>query len=238
MADVEQQLRGLGAAIAFPHEPDVAGAVAERLRAGVTPPRRRLGPVAIALAVLAAAAAAALAVPPARSAILDFLGIGGATIERVETQPRASSGADLALGEPVDLDELRGEVDFDVLRPEVEARVYLDRSVPGGKVSFVWAEDGRRVLLSEFEGDQLPLVGKAVGPATRIEDVNVRGRPGVWIEGAAHEVVWRDRFGRIRTETRRLAGNVLLWDSSADVTFRLEGVPERARALAVARSLR
>jgi len=235
--ELEQQLRRLGAAVAFPDEPDVAGGVAERLRTGVAP-RRRVGSLAIGLAAAAAAAVAVLAVPPARSAILDLLGIGGATIERVETQPRAPSGADLALGEAVDPDNVRGKVSFHVLRPEVAARVYLDRSVPGGKVSFVWAESGRRVLLSEFEGEQLPLVGKAVGPATRVEDVDVRGRPGVWLEGAAHEVVWRDRFGRVRTETRRLAGNVLLWDSSADVTFRLEGVPERARALAVARSLR
>ena len=76
--------------LVFPPEPDLAARSARRLRAEPAPRRgysfaRR--PLAIALAVLALAVAAAFAVPRTRAAILDLLGIGGVTIERVETLP-------------------------------------------------------------------------------------------------------------------------------------------------------
>src|SRR5438105_8225808 len=48
---------------------------------------RRRAPLVLALA--AAAVAAAFAVPQSRSAILDFFGLGGVTVEHVQTLPPA-----------------------------------------------------------------------------------------------------------------------------------------------------
>ena len=86
MSGLEHELTGLAAAIEWPEAPDVASRVAERLREpharGV---RRRALVLVLALAV--AATLAALAVPSARSAILDWLGIGGARISIVDELP-------------------------------------------------------------------------------------------------------------------------------------------------------
>lgn len=237
MSDVEQALRELGRSLDFP-EPDLSASVVERLRAEPAPRRPRLRPVAVAFAVVALALAVAIAVPPARSAILDLLGLSGATAERVETLPRAPRGADLALGRRVTLADAQGAVDYDVLAPPAQrARVYLDRAVPGGKISVVWRERGARLILAQFRGEGLPFVGKLVGRETRVEDVTVRGAPGAWVSGPRHLVLWRDARGRIREETRRLAGNVLLWEQGG-VTYRLEGEVSRTAALGIADSLR
>src|SRR5687767_571575 len=98
---LELELRALGGELAYPPAPDVSGRVGDRLRAEPAPLRRRLvlrRPVAVALAVLAAALAAALAVPPVRAALLDLIGIGGVTIERVEELPAIRPAQDLGLG--------------------------------------------------------------------------------------------------------------------------------------------
>jgi hypothetical protein len=64
----------------------------------------------------------------------------------------------------------------------------------------------------------------------------VNGVPGLWITGARHEIVYRDRSGQIDAKTRRLVGNVLLWDKDG-ITYRLEGAKTRAQALAAAGNL-
>jgi hypothetical protein len=239
LPELERQLRTLGGEIAFPPTPDLVTGVADRLRAGTAPPRWlgfRLRPAAIALAALVLALTAALAVPPARSALLDLLGIGGATIERVPTQPVAPEDADLALGERIPSEDAARAVDFRVLVPRAAGlRAYVDRSVPRTKVSFVWSAAGNRLLLSEFRGQVF--VEKEAGPETRIVETTVRGVRAVWVVGAPHVVIWRDANGHVREETRRLAGNVLLWEERG-VTYRLEGARDRAHALRVARSFR
>jgi hypothetical protein len=239
LPELERQLRTLGGEIAFPPTPDLSMGVADRLRAGAAPPRwlaPRLRPAAIGLAVLVLALTAALAVPPARSALLDLLGIGGATIERVPTQPVAPEDANLALGERIAVEDAAEAVHFPVLVPSVGGvRAYVDHSVPRSKVSFTWDESGNRLLLSEFRGEVF--VEKEAGPETRIVETTVRGVRAVWVVGAPHVVVWRDANGHVREETRRLAGNVLLWEEGG-VTYRLEGARDRAHALRLARSLR
>ena len=88
MNELERRLTVLGAEIAFPPEPDVAGPVVGRLaeRARRPFPWRR---VALALAVLAVAVGAAFAVPQARTTILRWFHLRGVTVERVETLPPA-----------------------------------------------------------------------------------------------------------------------------------------------------
>ena len=74
--------------------------MAPRVRARLERPRRRWPRVAIPLAVLVLVAA----VPPARSTVLDWLGIGGEKIERVPEAPSpAPTATPLDLGTRVPL---------------------------------------------------------------------------------------------------------------------------------------
>jgi hypothetical protein len=244
---LELELRALGGELAYPPSPDVSGRVADRLRAEPPPLRRRLvlrRPLAVALAVLAAAVAAALAVPPVRAALLDLIGIGGVTIERVEELPEITPAQELGLGAPVPLAEARRRVDFPVLLPEQDGlgepdAVFVSSSLPGGAVSLLYGTERRvRLLVTEFRGQTEPsLVKKTAGASTSIQPLRVRGAPGYFISGAPHTVVFRDANGEIREDAYRLADNVLLWVEDG-ITYRLEGDMSRERALEIAESLR
>jgi hypothetical protein len=212
------------------------------------PEARRL---AVAFAVLLAVVGAVFAVPPARSAILEFLGLRGATIERVETLPELPAGVrDLIPGRPVSLDEAQQSVEFEVLVPSVLGEpddVFYSASVPGGRISLVYRpaealpasrHTGVGLLVTEFGGDVTPeLVGKLVDGGVAVDPVTVGGQPGYWIEGGPHVFFFRNARGDILEETMRLAGNTLLFERGT-MLVRLEGSREltRERALAIAES--
>ena len=218
MPELELALRQLGRELDWPAEPNVAPAVLARLR---EPERRRRPsrPLVLALAALAAALAVAFAVPPARSAILDFFGIGSVEIRRVETLPRLPAER-AAPGVPLPLAEARNSVTFDVVVPEGYRRVYWSPGI----VTFVWPDR----LLMEVEGDE-SLLKKVVDQDTKVEWLDVNGYPGVWLEGAPHGLF-------LPGGEKRLAGNVLIWVVDR-VTFRLEGDLTRQRALELAGTL-
>ena len=256
MTELESALVALGRDIEFPPTPDVAGAVRRRLaersegRRLHLPARRTL---VLAFAVLAVVVGAVMAVPPARTAVLELLGLRGATVERVETLPALPQDAagELMLGRPLPLEEARGQAGFEVLVPSDPGepdRVFYSSAVPGGRVSLVYSPSGELppsrftdvgLLVTEFDGTLAPeLIGKLVEGSTTAERVSVDGRPGVWIEGPPHVFFYRNRQGDIVDDTTRLAGNTLLvqWDG---VLVRLEGSSSlaRERALEIARSL-
>jgi len=215
--DLELALRQLGRDLDWPAEPSLAPAVAARLR---EPRRRSLRrPLVLALAVLVAALAVALAVPPARSAILDFFGIGGVEIRRVETLPRLPAER-AAPGVSMALDEARNRVVFDLVVPDGYQRVYWTPGI----VTFVWPDR----LLMELEGDE-QIIKKVVDQDTDVDFTDVHGYPGVWLEGAPHGLY-------LPGGEKRLAGNVLIWVVDG-VTFRLEGELTRERALELAGTL-
>jgi hypothetical protein len=243
---LELELRALGGELAYPPAPDVSARVGDRLRAEPPPLRGRLvfrRPLVVALAVLAAALVAALAVPPVRAALLDLLGIGGVTIERVEELPEITPGQDLGLGAPVPLGEARRSVDFPVLLPDEDEwgepdAVFRSSSPAGGMVSLLYGSERRvRLLVTAFRGRTEPsLMKKAAEPSTSIQPLSVRGAPGYFISGAPHAVIFEDANGEIREDAYRLAQDVLLWVENG-VTYRLEGDLSRARALEIAESL-
>jgi hypothetical protein len=215
--ELELALRQLGDELDWPAQPSLAPAVAARLR---EPRRRRFGrPVALVFAVLAAALAVALAVPPARSAILDFFGIGGVEIRRVETLPPLPSERAVP-GVRVTLAEARNQVDFELVVPEGYDSVYWT----AGIVTFVWPDR----LLMELAGDE-PILTKVVDQDTDFDFIDVHGHTGVWLEGAPHGLF-------IPGGEQRLADNVLIWVRDG-VTFRLEGDFTRERALELAGTL-
>jgi hypothetical protein len=255
MTELEQALLRLGPEIVFPETPDVAGAVRRRLgerprRRGFRLPERRT--MALVFALLALAVGTAMAVPPARSAILEFFHLRGATVQRVETLPQVPDrlATALELGRPVALEQAGIRAEFAVLVPEDLGdpdRVYYSTAVAGGKVSLVYRprEDlprsrftGVGALLTEFRGDLEPeFVDKLAHQATRIERLSVGGYPAVWLEGGPHVVIFRTLHGGFDEDQARLAGNTLLVQRG-NVLVRIEGNLDRDRAVAVAESLR
>jgi hypothetical protein len=240
MDRLELELFDLGRRLDVPPGPDLTAAV----RARLVPARRRVRAIALAFALLAVAFGAAMAVPAARSAILDFFGVRGVRIERVEElpplPPSPPAGAALELGERTTVSRAGERVGFRLLLPRELGRpdeVWFDQRVPGGVVTFVYRTAGRPFLLAQFRGRTDPgLVKKAIEPGTRIEFVEVDGEPGYWLAGRPHVFAFEDADGEFQRETIRLAGNTLLWERG-ELTLRLEANVTKERALAIARSV-
>jgi hypothetical protein len=246
MPELERRLRELGGAIEFPATPALAPAV--RRRIAEAPARRTLPfpgrrALVLAFAVLVVAVGAVMAVPQARTAILEWLGLRGVSIERTETAPTAPPGATLALGRPVDLDEAKRRAGFDVRVPSdlgEPDEVYLAFLGAGDQVTLLWhGEDGSveallTQLVARVHGEFV--INKATGPGTSVETLTVDGGRAFWLEGDPHLVAYVDPEGGFVEDTVRLAGNVLLWERG-DVTLRLEGDFERDEALEIARSI-
>ena len=222
MPELDAALRELGRQIEFPATPDLASSIRGRLER----PRRRLRPIAIALAVLVVAIGAAFAVPPARTAILDWLGLRHVSIVRVDDLPPTSPIVRLDLGREVTL----AQAPLGTLVPEDEPdKVFVD----DGTVSLVWGDPDRpRLLLTELQGQAF--IEKLIQPDTRVEPVTVNGQPGAWLE-EPHVVMFRDSSGQLRDDSPRLAGKTLLWEHG-ELTLRLEGDLRKEEALRIARS--
>ncbi len=134
MAELDVALRELGREIEFPPTPDIASAVRGRLER----PRRWRRPVAIALAVLAVAVGAVLAVPPARTAVLDWLGLSSVRIVRVDELPPTPAVERLELGRQVSLEQ----APLWLLVPDDEPDSDLCRRMV--RVSLLWGTPDRR----------------------------------------------------------------------------------------------
>ena len=265
MPELDRMLTQLGRELEYPPTPDLARGVAGRVRAGAaaTPPegrsrarRRILPPASLRRALVLALVALLLlagtvfaAVPGVRDAVLEFFGIQGATVERRAQLPEPPELRPLDLGGRVTLSEAAAELDFTPLVPAALGdpdAVYVRRELPGGELSLAYrprpglpaARTTRLALLaSEFRGDLHPdLVGKLAGPGTRIEQLQVGGRPAIWIEGARHFFFYRGPDSNLIESELRLAQNVLLIERGR-VLVRLEGAFDRGRALEIAHSL-
>jgi hypothetical protein len=250
MPELELALADLGRHVEFPPAPELAPRVRARLAEGPTVARglpRLYGyrrALAIGLAVLAVAVAAVLAVPQTRAAILEFFHLRGVTIERVEelpTVPIQQHFNEVFLGQRVTLEEARDAVHFRVVVPEALGEpdeVYLQQSnPPGGMVSFVYGtKEQPRAILTQFEAAVHDAIFKKVAVGTTIDQVEIDGGPGFWIEGA-HVFDYFDRRGEFRQELIRLAGNTLLWERGK-VTLRLEADVSEDEAVKIARSVR
>lgn len=255
MTELELLLLELGRELDYPPTPQLGPRVRARL---AERPARRWAltrrTLVVALAVLAVAIGAAFAVPPARTAILEWLGLRGVEIRRVEAPPKAPRGGDLkapiganlGLGRRVTLSEARQLAEYGVVVPTLEGfnqppEVYFTASLPGGQVAFVYyVKDPRSptILLTQFRAEPgFEYIQKLSGPGTLIERVTINGQPGYWLEGEPHAFLFVDPDGKIREETLRLAGNTLLWQRG-ELTLRLEGARTKAEATRIARSVR
>ena len=241
MNGLERELSALSAAVEWPDPPDLAPAVSARLDEG---PRRRLvrRPLAIAVAmVLVAAVLAVLAVPSARTAILDWLGIGGARIVRVDSLPSLPLNRDLdVLGQRATLAEARSRAGFDFADPPRDEREPDEvRIAPGLRVSYVWRDGpAARLIVTQFPGrvGDPALLKKLAGNATHIDRFAIGGSAAVWLEGGPHAVLFVAPDGTIHDDQGWLAGNTLLVDRNG-TTVRIEGALDRADAIDLVRAM-
>jgi hypothetical protein len=237
---LEHELRALAPLVEWPEPPDVAAAVAARV---VAPrarrrPSRRLG---LVLAVLLLALAVALAVPPARTAILDWLGIGSARIQRVDELPPLQPTASLELlGERTTLADARRRAGFPVAPPPRgepapdEVRVVDDR-----RVSYLWRDGDRiRLLITQVPGllQRTAILGKLIPPSVRIERLMIDGDGAVFLTGGPHAVYLLGPNGSFQEDDGWLAGSTLLVDRGG-TTLRIEGSFARDRAVELARAM-
>ena len=233
---LETELRELRAE--WPPTPDLTGAVAQRVASA--PAQRRPARPAWQLGVALAAALVAIVmvVPPARSAVLDWLGFGSVRIERAEPPP-LPPGADLDLGRPVGLERARALAEFPLTVPAAlgppDAVYAADAPGAGTRVDFVYARRPTRLLVTQFRAVATPLIEKTAGAATRIERLRVGGDPAYFLSGAEHGFAYSSRTDAA-FEPQRLAGNTLLVDRSDGVLWRLEGDLPRAEAVRIAAS--
>ena len=239
MTPLERELSALASSVDWPDGPDVVPRVAARIADERPRPARRRR-AALACAVALVALVAALAVPPARTAILDWLGIGGAQIVRVDELPSLAPTPGLEiLGVPVTLDEARARAGFRFAPPPGDEPSPDEVLVaPGTRVSYVWRDGDRvRLLVTQFPGDATDpgLVKKFVSAGTRIEEVTVDGNRGLWLEGGPHAVLFVAPDGNVRDDVGWLAGNTLLVAAGGS-TVRIEAEIDRDDAIELARS--
>lgn len=233
MSPLEQRLQALGRELEYPPEPDVTGAVVARLDRRPFPWRL----VAIAVAVLALAIGAAFAVPQARSAILRFFHLRGASVERVETLPPAVERSQAGgLGRSLSRPEAERAVGFRLVLPPLAGEPRQVYVLDNYLASVILRADGHPVLLSEFRSADFDVLKKATANRTVIEPVRVGPDEGLWLEGGPHTLTYVGPHGEFRERRVLIHGNVLIW-IHGPLTLRLEGKLTKAQALKLARRI-
>jgi hypothetical protein len=259
MSSLEDQLEALRRNREWPDTPDVIPHVLDAIEAERsarpaprTPRTRRpaMAGLRLAGATLGALLVATAAVPPARSAVLHWLGITGAPVHRVTTLPPARTAAPLHLGTSASLGTAQRAVSFRIRQPAAlgpPERVLLAKRGPTHAVTLVYrptphlpALPGHPdigLLLTEFVGRSTPFIDKMTLQASRVLRTDINGERGYWLEDP-HVVIAQYGSGDITPEPiRRVAGHVLLWESSP-VSLRLESLLTRRAGAALARDLR
>ena len=239
MSELELHLRQLGRVLDLPEPPDVAPAVRRRIELAAPAPFWRGRLLLVALAAAIVGVGAVLAVPPARSAVLDFFGIGSAEIRIVDELPEVERGP-LDLGKGTTLEAVRRRVPGlleprgdDVGQPD---HVFVRGYEPGSPVTFVWGDAERpRLLLTQVRG-RFHFEKLVMGGATDLIVTEVNGEDAAWMEGEPHVVFVESPQGGVDLPGR-LARNTLVW-SRGPVTLRLEGDLSREDAERIAEDVR
>jgi hypothetical protein len=240
MSELELSLTQLGRELDFPDPPDLAGAVRRRIEEVRPAPFWRGRALLIGIAAAIVAVGAVMAVPPARSAVLDFFGIGSAEIRIVDELPEVESGP-LDLGRATTLAVARRQVPglLEARGDEVGEpdRVYGVGFGPGYPITFVWGDPERpRLLLTQVRGEFF-FEKLLHGTGTNAVVTKVNGANAVWIEGERHVLFVKTSRGGGIDLPGRLARNTLVW-SRGPVTLRLEGELSREEAERIARTVR
>jgi hypothetical protein len=256
--ELEQQLVELGHGLEWPATPLFQAAQLQPKHGEPAPPRRAPSIPRWALAAAAALVIVAIALaayPPSRNAIANWIDLH-VSIQKVQTLPTPSPlpsgtlGSRLGLGLPFTLEDAQRQVQWRIEVPSdlgPPDAVYVRTLPAGGEVTLVYAhaggipvagETGVAVLVTEVRGKiQGDYFAKQLGQDATIEQVTVRGRPGYWLAGSPHTVMFQDANGDPVPDTLRLATNTLVYDSGDGTVTRIEAYTTRERAIQIANSL-
>jgi hypothetical protein len=248
--DLESELRALGEALDLPTPPptQTAQAVRARLespdgRESPERPARRERPglrllgrprwqwvttvIVLALAVFLGGT------PQGRAAVAHILRYAGIEVRVGEPVPTLSGAPGPLPGERrVSLEEARGAVRFTVGVPAALGDPSEVRVSDGGRVvSLLWPG----VRLDEYDGTLDVVFRKELGEPFP-QDTAVGNAHGWWIP-AKHGLTYIPRDGGRPLTYTRLAAPTLIWQRGG-TGLRLEGIADRARAIAVAASTR
>jgi hypothetical protein len=251
--ELEAKLGELASDLSWPPTPDLAASSAARIRSG-QPPRRLPRTLLVAAVIVAVLAAGVAAIPPARRAVAEFLGLRSVHISTgppPSIPPRPQPAPPLDLGQPVTLTEAAQRIGFAVRLPALPGfdhpdGVFVATPPPEREVTLMYrarpdlpasALTGIGLLLTEFKGTmEAGYFGKVAEPGTTIESLSVHHQPAYWLAGSPHAFFYRSASGDVYPDTLRLATNTLVWQAG-EVTLRVEGDISKDRALAIANSL-
>lgn len=229
MTSLEDELRALGrSAVVPPVDAGLTAAVLERVAA---PPVRRTFGEAVRsrwrslLALLALLLAGAVVAPPVRAAVAEWLNIGGVEAVHVPSGPTSAPGPPAVPGH-LTLDQASKTAGFTPVVPSAlgtPARV----DASAGFVAMSWDTATGVVRLEQFQAEPEPMYIKKY--YTELE--YLPSIDGFWFS-TPHELVLLKKTGA--QQTVRVAGPTLVWVRDG-MTFRLEGVPEKDRAVDLAR---
>jgi hypothetical protein len=245
---IDERLRDLGTAVAFPPTPPLASLVGDALphQPRRWQPRRAVGrglALALIATILLIGAAAAFG-----------FGVGGLRLVfgPASFSPLPSYVVGPELGEPVSLDDARSRVTFSLRVPTLASLgqsdlVYLAIPPAGGAVTLLYGErsgfpaasaTGIGLIVTQFRADIAPeSFEKLIDSGVRVTAARVDGVDAWWVAGGEHFFFYRDAQGQVVASTLRLAGDTLIWEEGG-VTYRVEGAPSLAQAIRVAESLR
>lgn len=243
---LEAALADLGTALEWPAAPALAASVSAAIRAGgerrpAWRPLRR----GLALGLLAALLVAGLAV--AIGFALGGLRIITGGPPPGEALPPALV-AERGFGERASLDDARRSLGR-LLVPADDAmgppdHVYFDAGT--GSAALAWTArpglpadpgSGLGIVVTQFHADIGPQTfEKAISSGTSIEQAEVDGGTGYWIEGGEHFFYFRDARGEVLETTIRMVGTTLMWERDG-LTVRIEGAPGLAAAVRIAESM-
>lgn len=228
MTSLEDELRALGrSSVVPPAADDLATTVLKRL---AEPPVRRTFAEAVRnrwralLALLAVLLAGALVAPPVRAAVVEWLNIGGVEAIHVPSGPTSAPGPPAVSGH-LTLAEASRAAGF---TPLVPATLGPPTGVQAsaGFVAMSWETATGVVRLEQFEAEPQPTYFKKY--YSELE--HVPSIDGYWFS-TPHELVLLKKSGV--EQTVRVAGPTLVWVRNG-TTYRLEGVPEKSRAVELA----
>jgi hypothetical protein len=249
---LESRLELLRQDIQFPEPPDFSSTIATSIGPRYRPARWRR-PILLAAAAIALFLIVALAVPESRTALANWLGLGGIRIEVVnrllDRDDRVEIDSSLIVGEQIRMEDayLASAHPLAGLPGIAPVRAYERLDGPAKTISLIYepseslpeiGDTGVGALLMQIEtpGEFIFIV-KESRASEWSTFVQIGATDGYWVQSGNLIATPYDPEGMFGLETvSRSTGNVLLWQVDG-VTYRLETNLSRAEAIALAESL-
>lgn len=162
---------------------------------------------------------------------LRWLSVAAAIVVVIAVVVAATPGSRRTVARWLGLEQVRIEV-----RPDLERTgPPVTLGLPGPGDSRIVDVDGSSILVSALDGRiDGSMITKSVASSDSVIEVAVSGHPGLWIDGAPHQVSYTTTDGE--THVVRAAAGTLLWQDGP-VLYRVEGFDAVDDALAFAASL-